>query len=466
MKKNIYLLLFISAYSFGQSKEYVINVDDKKEISTFYKFDDDSFIVCSSKDSNSSKKNEPNLIRLNSNLEEIYNITFNGFDVFFDYTNDGAMLNNYHFIPRTTSQINGYHFINKSGKISEVEKDIISGGSELEQSEKHILTADKRKLSDNVQFVINNVQYSLGRKSGRENKKDEYNADDIYLYKLYLETSKYELSNAPSQEIADNLSFRKAHISFLKNDDSSFSLLFEDNTERLYSDISVLTFDLDGKQTNKVKIVTDLEAESQFGNTKTIFDKLENTYYTYGLYHEHNDPNRKWATTKFKGYYIQKFDSQGKLLWKIQKPFLTDSFKDNQSQQDCIYDLNIIGNNKLLFSAGNTDEDILDELIIDKQTGEIDKMQPVEHERSKNGYVIQQLITEQLSIPDIYGENNFFNTIGLHFLSMNDDFSNYIIQYKESKNKLHFKATTIDGGFVVLQSDLKSNEHKLLKFSW
>ncbi|CAN0480639.1 unnamed protein product, partial [Hapterophycus canaliculatus] len=195
----------------------------------------------------------------------------------------------------------------------------------------------------------------------------------------------------------------------------------------------------------------DLSAGTHFGNTKTFYDYKENAYYTYGLYHEHKDPNRKLAASKYQGYYIQKFDAKGTFLWKIQKPFMTDSFKDNQSQQDCLYRLDRIDNGKLLFSAGNTDETIFDELIIDKVTGAIDAEQALTVEWSTNGYPKNPLIIEQLSIPDTYGKNNFFNTVGLHVLSLNEEFSNYIKGLKDTKNKLHYKVKIVADGFVVLQ---------------
>ncbi|WP_296386565.1 hypothetical protein, partial [Winogradskyella sp.] len=171
--------------------------------------------------------------------------------------------------------------------------------------------------------------------------------------------------------------------------------------------------------------------------------------------------------TKFKGYYIQKYDDTGKSLWEIQAPFSSDIFDDNQSKMDCIFTLNKVNNTKLLFAYGNTDIDVLNMLQIDKNTGENLKKNLLEFKSSYNNRITNYPIEiEHRTMKDIYGKKIFFGIDTIQLLSIHDEFSTYAKQFKDSKDKIHFKSFIVEDGFVVFEANNDSSEYKFLKFNW
>ncbi|WP_296382903.1 hypothetical protein, partial [Winogradskyella sp.] len=64
MKKSALILILITSFTFSQTTEYKVEADKGKKISSLMQFSDNSFTVCTSKQSLGFKSNEPKLIRL------------------------------------------------------------------------------------------------------------------------------------------------------------------------------------------------------------------------------------------------------------------------------------------------------------------------------------------------------------------------------------------------------------------
>ncbi|WCO00435.1 hypothetical protein [Psychroserpens ponticola] len=457
MKKLACLLVLATSFAFSQTSAYEIEVDKDKKISSLIHFTDNSFVICASKQSLGYKSNDPKLIRIDSTLNEIYTNSFTGFTNFFDFSIDGAMLNNYRHNPKMTASKDAYSYINSQGEILEIEKDLLSGGEEIK--------------NNGERFLIDNTQFTIGTREGKEFSKDVYNQDDFYLYKLNLKTGVAKIQKMNFQGPSDMANDGKFYFSLFKLTHDSFTIKLKKSTrdvkEKLYTEIFLLTFDLNGKKIKETKIGAPLKNDKNTALNKVWYDKIDKAFYSYGFYHEHKNANRKWAVTKFKGYYIQKYDITGKSLWDIQAPFSSDIFDDNQSNMDCIFTLNKVNKTRLLFSYGNTDIDVLNMVQIDKNTGKTIEENVLEFKSSYNNRITNYPVDiEHRIMKDVYGKKVFLDVNTIQLLAIHEEFNTYIKQFKNSKDKIHYKSFILEDGFIVFEASSDANDYKFLKFNW
>ena len=456
MKNTFLFIIFLANISFAQVKEYSINTDKGTKVDALMRFENNTFAFCTSKQSFGYKSNNPTLIKLNDKVEEIYNIGFIGFTGFMDISYEGSMLNNYRRNPRATGGKNEYRFINKNGKLFDVTKSLMSGGEHTN--------------NNGLRFIIDNTQYTIGTKSGKEYSKKIYSSDDFQLYKYNMVTGETETNKMDFGEFSNTENSKKFRFYYAMSDENSFTIEFEKSTrdvkEKLYTQTVFITYDLNGNEIKETIIGAPLEDNKNIALNTVFYDQVDKVYYNYGFYHEHKNPNRKLAITNYKGYYIQKYDASGKALFKIQAPFISDIFDKAQSVQDCIFTLNKVNVNRLLFSYGNTDIDILDELIIDKNSGEILEDKKLEFNLKYNNYVKYPHTVAHRIIKDTYGKKNYFDINSIQLLSIHEGFSNYVKELKDSKSKINYKSFIVEDGFVVFQGDNENREFKFLKFNW
>jgi hypothetical protein len=133
----------------------------------------------------------------------------------------------------------------------------------------------------------------------------------------------------------------------------------------------------------------------------------------------------------------------------------TEAFKDNQSQQYLSFRTKSSLQNNVFVSRNHRWRRIYDELIIDKKSVKYLKKR---HRSWKiNERIYEKHVNIERSLPDSYGkEKNNFSHMHAFLLSMNRN-SNYVKQLKDNKKWfcIFLKATTVDGGSVTFQSDLK-----------
>jgi hypothetical protein len=193
-------------------------------------------------------------------------------------------------------------------------------------------------------------------------------------------------------------------------------------------------------------------------------DKDGNIYF-YGLFGTNDKQSVK--DNDIIGYFIQKFDKEGKLIWKRKYPFNFDEKKVKFILQRTLVNLDLI-NDVLTMSVCfdrkdsyvlYSDISITDGKIIDTKYSKFDLNIKV----ALKNVVAKEFLLEFYSLEELSSQYKFDANTLVYYLK-NDRVKKYI-QELTLKNKTHFNSFTSSEGFWLLQTDNQSY-YKVLYFKF
>ncbi|WP_203256528.1 hypothetical protein [Hyunsoonleella ulvae] len=227
----------------------------------------------------------------------------------------------------------------------------------------------------------------------------------------------------------------------------------------------------DGKNTSWYNYIYDIKDFTETG-TRAIsgatgnlfFDKKNKTFYAYGLY---SDDEKSDRIIKPTGFYVYKFDWEGKLLWQ-QKHKVTSNknFTKKQFAFNFLVKFYSLGNSLGLVlkpKEGST----IHFINIEESTGSITDEKAIVYSTFKRGY--RGLTKTFFWSPYHFKKTNYSEKLNFDLETatvafFNTEFQDYL---KTLENKSYsFISKITDSGTIIAQADDKKGELKLIKFDW
>jgi hypothetical protein len=200
--------------------------------------------------------------------------------------------------------------------------------------------------------------------------------------------------------------------------------------------------------------------------TGNLYLEADNeSFYIYGLYT--NRKNGDVNIVSYNGFYIYKFNAAGELIWKQEKEIEDDRF--NSKQRPIAVTSNFIKkpNGQFSFVIDSFYEKYALMFDIDGKLGTVSNFKDLEFKIEGNrleGINVSTFPTGYF-LKELY-PNLHFDKYTLFAMNLNPKISDYLAQYKTSKEDINFNTQITNEGFFIIQENEKSDEIKLLKFDW
>lgn len=189
----------------------------------------------------------------------------------------------------------------------------------------------------------------------------------------------------------------------------------------------------------------------------------EDFYYVYGIYSEKLGPIMNIVYPK--GFYVYKFDTNGKLVWKVEKEISDKDFGKGNNPIDLTLNFFKIKDNKAVFDVFSYNHEIAYYSVIDLNLGKIEQNESISYDvdRTKyNAYRGNQIKTG-IKLKDFFGKNNLdINT--LIAARLNKKVDNYL--KKNLKVERDYNTFISKSGIFIIENNHEEKTFKLLKFDW
>lgn len=355
-------------------------------------------------------------------------------------------------------------------------------------------TKDKNPIKEIINIINSeNYQVFFGSTENRRNKKiisgEEYSTLAFYRVNNKNFDKKLIKIDFPKQ------SFMNSKLSYqyvTHTDDKMFFILNELQNDNQKNVCTLVSYDYDGKLIDNIPFVIELENKNFFspttnyqkGNrievaqggvlkmlpTDSAFiqikvDTENNCFYTYGILNTSSE--RRGGLQK--GYFINKFDFSGKMIWKIEQ--VNRSKKDTQKNfvMDIGHYFTFIDKNQIGYACKKFGTDFTDFLYIDKNSGNVVNQKSIKTSGSTAPFIkisrtssYESLKNSKLFIDDAKQNKNVrLDTPTIFAIISNSEVEKYINANPESRFTTNISPT----GIYIIEERLKENKYNLLKFN-
>lgn len=344
-----------------------------------------------------------------------------------------------------------------------------------------------------------NDVYDFGFTNQKQKDKIDFEKDDIYLETIEIKNNsrKRVKLDKPSLALLKGDSFAKGDIDPSFNSKLNGNVSFDIITKSVSSDFSTTTlykttYDFKGIKIKELPIsltlkdkffvVSDnLGGPKDFNSTmatpsfpfSTVYvklgalsinhyfeDRVNGDIYVYGIFSDKPTKEIDGGCDP-KGFYVFKFDKDGKKLWesinKIESKDFFEKIHDSAKLQ-----INLLEYNKnLLFSVSVNDfTEFSNATTVDKSTGAISKISFIEYNNSTHNLKDREFITNSY-VCDI--KNKVFSQLTFVGMIANPNVEKYIKSVPSNGNKLYYETVFSDQGLWLVESDNKEY-YKVLLF--
>lgn len=193
-----------------------------------------------------------------------------------------------------------------------------------------------------------------------------------------------------------------------------------------------------------------------------IVDQSNGDIYIYGLYGDKAFDLNKDANPK--GYYVFKFDKDGKKIWESINKIEDKDFNEKHYMYYTETDLSFINNKLCFYAFVNEHDEYLNYGILDQATGTQEKNKKIvfhEYEsRVGVGSDFFKLNFEYKNSKEL--KNKKFNVFGIIAYDNNSKYADYVKNVK-IKGETHFLTVFKDFGMLVIETD-NEEYYKVLYF--
>jgi hypothetical protein len=185
--------------------------------------------------------------------------------------------------------------------------------------------------------------------------------------------------------------------------------------------------------------------------------------YFYGLYSDKASELNKDAHPK--GYYVFKFDKEGKKLWESINKIEDKDFNDKHYMYFTETDLSIINDKLCFYAFVNENDEYLNYSILNKDSGLQEKAKKIVfHEYMSRVGVGSDFFKLNFEYKDIKElKNKKFNVPGIIAFDYNSQYADYVKNVK-IKGETHFLTLFNSFGMIVIETD-NEDYYKVLLFN-
>ncbi|MCK6608476.1 MAG: hypothetical protein L6Q46_09280 [Flavobacterium sp.] len=345
-----------------------------------------------------------------------------------------------------------------------------------------------KDIDHNSSFISNENLCIIGKemievKKGKYEKSDNSiflfrNLNDLNVKKTEFKTPKIE----SNQEVLKwGLSSYHKNFFFMVNK--------ELNKERTNDKYNIVKYDYNGEilslKSVEIKLnkkyftasfngfgayaisYTGMASRHEMSSTATgnIYTDLKNNdFYIYGLYT--NDKDNDFYQSTFGGFYIHKFNSEGELIWKMEKPIVdTKDFNKNSLCFHMQVDFYNLNNGQIGFAISKSNNSNFAHLFsLNEKDGKIIKSKKIE-------FKVNDLMREGIkngSFPTGFNSETIIGKNNGNIETLFSTFFNPKIEsfFKKNKaTKLNYKTNITENGVFLIEEDNKNNKFRILKFN-
>jgi hypothetical protein len=344
-----------------------------------------------------------------------------------------------------------------------------------------------------------NDLYDLGFTNQNQKEKINFEKDDIYLETI-------EIGNSSRKRIKidkPNLALLKGDLFAKVDTKTSFNCKLNGNenfdliTKSVSNDFKTTiiyktTYDFQGKKLNELPLTLKLTnkffiASDNNGGPKETYssqsmqggsfrdvivklgtlsvnnyfeDKSNRDIYVYGLFAD-KEPNKIDGHCNPKGFYVFKFNKNGKELWQSIN-YIEDENYFEKIKESTELQVNLLEYKKdLVFSLSvNAFTEFSNAATVDKSTGAISKINFIEYNNSTHNLKDREFITNSY-VSDI--KNKVFSQLTFVGMLANPNVEKYIKNVPSNGNKLYYETVFSDQGIWLVETDNKEY-YKVLLF--
>jgi len=448
----------ISDYGFTYNGNFYLTTN-KKMLSS--KLKDEVFTIY---DKNSIEK--INTYKLETNNSVLRGVSPNANTIIFDY-------------PKLLgSKSKFFRILNSDGDTKTISDENIEGD---------LYNDPKTGIMD---FTTNSFYYAIARK--------EKNSNENFLLKRSLSTASVEYTKveiSPIKTDKDFLRWRINKISdnnfillakdFINETSDRYHIAFFDETAQLIKKVTLqitlpdnfLCYSNNGAGTWELLIVSSknfnypafIPTDETAGNV--CVDNKNKVFYTYGLY----SSKKKFSSGIYtNGFYVYKFDWEGKLLWKKMQNFdIKSAIKNKHDAYKTVVNFYNISDFNIGLCIKPSNDENIQLFNINANSGEIIEAKNMRYKISNFGNLpnfnnMNKNDKSQFTyiLKDDYSKKLVLNLDAIAGAFFNRKFNDYLLSKKDNKNNLNFISTINDSGILVFQSDNKDHQFQLIKFDW
>lgn len=357
-----------------------------------------------------------------------------------------------------------------------------------------LVSSSDRKDDTWTYFLTNSYEFSIKDKKGHTSNFD-LEEDELFIFSRSIQTQKEQTIKIEPLNITrllgDNLAPQnEGNRAMIKNKGFNYMInaltddTFQIITKAITKDFTKVTtyrtiYNMDGK------IIKDTAFEVSIPNYYAIkaagvnngggmrfgFSLNFNGYYEdlstgdmyfCGLFSNEKDQS---DTMKNAGYYVMKFNSQGKKIWEYIKTLDNKRFSANvwAAKKGCYLEER---SGKLVLNIYiDLEDQYMRKDIIDKNTGKSIEVKTLDFKEESYKYDYVSYNNPDF-MKSVYSskelKDKFFDSEGMYQLKFNPTFANYV-KSVNSKKEVHFKMFNSITGFWLLETDNK-NYYKILYF--
>ncbi len=461
--KNILalILIYLASSIHAQDGKYELQLEKRYLVDFIEVADNGTCVIGTRKNVFSRKSQDFHIIRLDKNLNESYN----------------KKIGSPNFIPLTifSKMHSTVNLISKNGKYFLMGEMLIDEKGNAKPY-KFFTRSGEHKSGKIKPFfnVFGNEYYAfIGREKGRKGYKKVYNVKDLHLFSRkhsdYSEKStKLEFPNIQfdyDKKVKDKNKILSI-TGKIASGNSYYVTVKKNDGYKAYDkkELNLINYDFEGKTIGNTKLSIQLDKAffltAGNGRVKVLIDDDNKKYYLYGTYS--NKKEKKFYSdtrANYKGFYIAKFDTQGKMLWKKQIPIKDKQFLKPKAPTFCkIYATKYGDQIKInLLDYDYQKKNWM--YFLDNSTGDISSKYTYAHKRKGGGYAI---ISDSSSKTEY--KKYIFNFDAYALLQTNSDFKKYLKSL--SKNaRLYFEGYDLKTGKTLIkQTDRKNHKYTFLIF--
>ncbi|WP_300565993.1 hypothetical protein [Flavobacterium sp.] len=362
---------------------------------------------------------------------------------------------------------------------------------------------DIDKLDDSekfdTKFRVYNDKYACFFGYKKEDNKKNKVSDETYFYKVNLDDLSKNLIEIKfpafptiikGEKIKKKGDETKDTWEIASHDNNQFLMInkrwSEDHTEDQYN---IVSFDYDGKVLSTMSIPLQLKnkyfalSDTGFGSKTFIQSDMvgvglmsgsatgniyvednKEFFYIYGLYSNNKISNIN--KVEYNGFYINKFNAKGELIWKTEKAIVDkDGLNKTQRPIAVTVDFVLLKDNKIGLSMSSFFEKYMQMSLVDSQDGKIlkNQKQEIKIEGNRLEGISGSAFPTGYALDDIYQKKHMDRwAVFAGFLNPKVD----KFLKTASKIDLNYNCKITPNGIYMIEENYKDKTFKLLKFDF
>lgn len=336
-------------------------------------------------------------------------------------------------------------------------------------------------------FISDEYICYLGKKPTTGKGKKKIVDDNIYMFRRSLadqSTKLIELSIPDIETTQDKVEFGLHSF-----DNDGFYIINKQldiaNAVDVYN---IINYDYDGKlisnKTLKVKLDGKFFAASKCGfgsstihygsnftthrlgdnSTGNVYiDKGKREYYVFGVYT--NVKDKDLYNARNNGFYVNKFDFDGNLIWQSQNEITDKDYNKNSVSYFTKMSFFKLKNNEVGIRISNSKHNYAHMFLLKSSDGKVTKSQ-------KNDFKVSQIELNGIrggSFPTGYSNKDLFGTSNLDVDCFFAAFastkvSDFFTSVKSMKN--NYNSYVLENAVYILEENVQTNKFRIMKFDW